>query len=154
MLGSFILYLYDKNRSYNVSFIFDVSSSALSSVTNYLLFYKIKGHGSGCTTGLSQRNAQLSLLCVLSKTTHLPVQLQYTKQSQINSAMDSKTMTASKIIGQCWHHTKNFDLSLQANKHVEIGYHIWHNVTNFSNPIQKLRQLLTCQLQTQGHCYS
>ena len=51
-LGSFILYLFNKNRSYIVSFIFDISSSALSSVTNYLLFYKSKGHGSGCTTAL------------------------------------------------------------------------------------------------------
>mgnify|MGYP001798058788 CR=1 FL=1 len=44
---------------------------------------------------------------VLSNTAHLPVQWQYTKPTQINCGVDSKTVPASKIKGQCAGNTPN-----------------------------------------------
>ena len=62
-----------------------------------LLFTWSKGHGSGSP----QRNATLSLPCVLSNTARLLVQWQYTKPARHNGGTDTKTVPASKTKGKC-----------------------------------------------------
>ena len=120
MLGSFILYLFNKNRSYIVSFIFDISSAALSAVTNYLLFYKSKGHARGCTTAL--RGMHSFLYCMYCLTSPSLCSDNPQKPARINSGTDCNTMPIFKYQrSMCWQHTKHFDLTNRLRIDLQIA---------------------------------
>ena len=70
-----------------------------------LLFIRSKGRDSLYNS--PQRNAPLSLPCVLSNTAYLPVQWKHTKPAQLKGGMDTETVPASKTKSKCAGNTPN-----------------------------------------------